>query len=96
MNKLSDIGVELGNSKFTICVRDEGIVATEAAYLAYRGDKLDQSSVIAFGNAALQMYERSHAGITVVTPMSEGVVVDCRVAGMILNNMAQKAGLKKS
>ena len=93
MQKTSDIGIDLGNSKFSICVRGEGIVSCESSFLAYRGEYLSDATVIAFGDEAGEMFERSPQGITVVTPMREGIVVDCKVAGMILNRLAKKAGI---
>lgn len=93
MFKQSDIGIELGNSKFSLCVRGAGVVATEAAFLAYRGNSLEPSSLVAYGNEALEMHERSHPGIKVISPMREGVVIDCRASGMILAHMAKKAGI---
>lgn len=94
MLRAPDIGIELGNSKFAICVKGEGIVATEASYVAFRGAYLDESSIVAFGNEARVMAEHNHPGIQVVTPMSEGIVKDSRLAGLLLKKIAKKAGLK--
>lgn len=90
-----DIGVELGNSKFALCARGEGIVATEAAYLAFRGTYLTENSIVAYGKTAREMYERSHPGIQVVTPMREGIVVDCRVASLLIRHMMKQAGIRQ-
>lgn len=96
MRNYSDIGIDLGNSKFSICVKGEGVVASEPSFLAYKGDYLSDASIVAIGDEAYDMYERSHRGITVVTPMREGIVIDCRVASLILNRLAKKAGIKWS
>lgn len=94
MFRRPDVGLDLGNSKFSICVKGEGIVASEPSYLAFRGEHLTDSSLIAIGDEAKRMYERSHPGITVTTPMSEGVVIDCRAASIFLKRLAKKAGMR--
>lgn len=94
MFRTPDIGVDIGNSKFSICVKGEGVVASEPAYLAYQTDALSESSVVAWGEAAKRMYERSHPEISVMSPMSEGVVVDCYAASILLKRMAKSVGIK--
>lgn len=90
----TDIGIDVGNSKFSVCVRGEGIVASESSYLAYKGDILSESSVVAFGDEAKSMHEKSPPGISVVTPMHAGVVMDCRAAGILLKRLTKKAGIR--
>jgi rod shape-determining protein MreB len=92
----SDVGIDLGNSKFSICAKGQGIVASEAAFIAYRGEKPEPKNIVAFGNEALEMYERSPQSIKVMTPMRNGIVVDCGMSGMILRHLFHKAGIKRS
>lgn len=89
-----DIGLDIGNSKFSLCVKGEGVVVSEPSYIAYRGEQLTDSSVIAIGDDAKRMYERSHPGITITTPMSEGVVIDCQAASILLRRLSKKAGIR--
>ena len=90
----ADLGFDLGNSKFSICVRGGGIVASEASYVAFKGRSLHESSVVAIGDEAKSMHGKTHPGLQVLTPMQAGVIVDCRVASMLLKAMLKKAGLR--
>jgi rod shape-determining protein MreB len=96
MFKAADIGLDLGNSQFSICVKGQGIVASESAFIAYRGDELTEASLIAFGDAAKAMNEKNPLGIKVITPMRSGVVVNCKAASLILKHLAKKAGISRS
>ncbi|RYZ59375.1 MAG: hypothetical protein EOP07_04145 [Proteobacteria bacterium] len=91
----TDIGIDLGTSKFSICLRGEGEVASEAAYVAYRGDRLTEHSLVAFGDEAKDMVGKVRSGtIHVVSPMRDGIIVDCSMASFILQKMAQKSGIR--
>lgn len=91
--KTFDIGIDLGTSKFSICVKGEGVIATESAHIAYRGDTLTSSSVVAVGDAALALWGRCPMGVTVVSPMKDGVIVDAGTASILLNRLMQKHNL---
>lgn len=94
MLRTPDIGIDLGNSKFSLCLAGEGIVASEASFLAFQGASLEESRMVAFGDEARAMVEHSHPGIRVVTPMREGIVVDCRLASLLLKKVLNKAGIR--
>jgi len=92
--KAADLGFDLGNSKFSICVRGGGIIASEASYVAFKGRSLHESTVIAIGDEAKSMHGKTHPGLQVLTPMQTGVIVDCRVASILLKAMLKKVGLR--
>lgn len=96
MFKAADIGLDLGNSKFSLCVKGQGMVASESSFIAFRGEELSPASVVAIGDAAKAMHEKSPAGITVLTPMRSGVVINCKAASMIVKHLAKKAGITRS
>jgi rod shape-determining protein MreB len=94
ISKQPDIGIDLGNSKFSVCVRGEGVVFSEPCLIAFKGSLDSESSIVAVGHAAREMFERSPSGITVVSPMHDGIVADGRIASLILVHLAKKAGLR--
>lgn len=94
MIKSTDIGIDIGNSKISVCARGEGIVASEASYLAWRGNILSERTLVAFGNEAAGMYEKSGGDLRVASPMRDGVVIDCHAAGLLLQLITRKAGIR--
>lgn len=94
MFKAPDIGIDIGNSKISLCVKGEGIVSSEASYLAWRGRRPTEKSLVAFGNEAKAMFEKSSGDIQVASPMKDGVVIDCQAAGLLLRLMTRQAGIK--
>jgi rod shape-determining protein MreB len=94
MFKSTDIGIDIGNSKISVCARGEGIVASEASFLAWRGQVLSERTLVAFGNEAAGMYEKSGGDLQVCSPMRDGVVIDCHAAGLVRQMITRKASIR--
>lgn len=94
MRSCHDLGIDLGNSKFSICGRSEGLIISEASFLAYHGPQLSEASLVAMGDEAWKLSERAPPGVHVISPMQEGIVVDCGAASLLLKCLLKKAGLR--
>lgn len=91
----SDLALDLGTSKFSICVRGEGLVVSEAPYIAFRGQTPNRASIVAIGDDAKALLGKVPRGtIQVLSPMQDGVIVDSHQAGIILQHLADKAGIR--
>ncbi len=90
----SDIGIDLGTSKFSICSRSEGILISEPAYIAFRGPP-DRPQIVAVGSVAAAMMGKAPEGIQVLSPMHEGVIERPFLASLLLRELAKRAGVRK-
>lgn len=86
----SDIAVDLGTSKIAVYVRGEGVVLEEPACLAFRGTPDRLGAVIAVGHEAARMFGKTPQGAFVVQPIQDGVISDCRMAGLLLKALMDK------
>ncbi len=90
-----DIGIDLGTSKFSVCVKGEGVIATESAYIAYQGEQLRANTIVAVGNAAEALVGRCPKGVQVMSPMKDGVIIDATVASLLLKQLMKQTGLAR-
>jgi len=81
------IAVDLGTSATRIYLKDKGILLDEPSLVAVN-NRTDQ--IIALGENALKMEEKSPLHIIVTRPIQHGVVVDFEVAEKMLRNMLDK------
>lgn len=91
----ADLGFDLGNSKYSIWIKDQGIVANESPYLAFSGSEISENKIVAIGSEAKKMQGKTPPGISVVCPMHEGVIKDKKIASLILKHMARKLGINR-
>ena len=68
-----DIGIDLGTASVLVYVKDKGIVLREPSVVAV-DERLH--TIIAVGQAALDMMGRTPSGTTVIRPLRNGVISD--------------------
>ena len=91
------IGIDLGTSNSLVYVPHKDIVLNEPSIVAI---SLDDNSILAVGNAALDMVGRTPESIVAQRPLKEGVIADYRVTEAMLryfiNRASKKINLQKT
>lgn len=82
-----NIGIDLGTSCITAFVAGKGIVFSEETAICY--DTLN-NEIVAVGNAAGEMLEKTPDGLLVKKPMNGGVISDFSVIAEILSHFLSK------
>jgi rod shape-determining protein MreB len=82
-----DIGVDLGTQNTIICFKESGIALKDASCLAV-DDK--NQEVIAVGKEAKDMMGRTPEGMTVISPLKNGVISDMDAAAAMLRHYFKK------
>lgn len=90
----SDIGIDLGSSKFSLCSRSEGVLISEPAYIAVRGSA-DRPEIVAVGSEAAAMLGKGPPGIRICSPMGEGVIERPYLASLLLRELGKKVGVRR-
>lgn len=86
-----DLAVDLGTAN-TLIARDGEIVLNEPSVIAIRRDT---NKVIAVGNAAMQMHEKTHDNIKTVRPLKDGVIADFHAAEHMILGMIKMIARKR-
>jgi len=86
-NLTTDVAVDLGTANTLIYIKGEGIVLNESSIVAIdrRTDK-----VLAIGNNALTMHEKTHSNIKTVRPLKDGVIADFEMAEQLIRGLIRK------
>ena len=82
-----DIGIDLGTANVMISVGNKGIVLNEPSVVAFN-KKLND--VIAVGDEAYKMIGRTPEHITVVRPLSDGVISDHKMTERMIEAFIEK------
>ncbi len=82
-----NIGIDLGTDTVTIFVEGKGIVLCESTAICY--DAYDDS-VVAVGNAAGEMFDKTPDSLILKRPITDGVVSDFTVTARILSHFLDK------
>ena len=82
-----DIGIDLGTANVLISVGNKGVVLNEPSVVAFN-KKLGE--VIAIGNEAYKMIGRTPEYITVVRPLSDGVISDHKMTERMIMAFIEK------
>lgn len=85
---VSDIGIDLGTSSITVCVRGRGVVLKEPSVIAY--DR-DAERVRAIGEEARLMLVRAPGSITEVHPLDNGIISDFALTEQMLRYFISKS-----
>lgn len=89
----ADIAVDLGTSKIAVFIRGEGLVLEEPACIGFSGTPDKPRGIVAIGHEAARMRGRTPQGLFVVNPIQDGVISDCRIAGILLRALLAKHGV---
>lgn len=81
------IGIDLGTANSLVYVPHKDIVLNEPSIVAMSSD---DNSILAVGNAALEMVGRTPESITAQRPLKEGVIADYRVTEAMLRYFIDK------
>ena len=84
---IMDIGIDLGTANVIISVGNKGIVLNEPSVVAF-SKKIDD--VIAVGDEAYKMIGRTPDYITVVRPLSDGVISDHKMTERMITAFIEK------
>lgn len=79
----SDIAIDLGTANTLIISKDK-IVVDEPSIIAI--DK-NNNKVLAIGNEAMQMHEKTHENIKTIRPLKDGVIADFHAAEHMIRGM---------
>ena len=83
------IGIDLGTSNTYLYTKAKGVCVREASVIAY---ERKSGRVIATGNEAKKMLDKTPDEISVLCPLSEGIVSDFDFAVMMLRDFVKKTG----
>ncbi|MFA5286970.1 MAG: rod shape-determining protein, partial [Candidatus Omnitrophota bacterium] len=83
----NDIGIDLGTATTLVYVKGEGVVLCEPSVVAVeRGT----SHVLAVGEEAKRMLDRTPGNIVAIRPMRDGVITDFEVTEAMLRHFIRK------
>ena len=86
-----ELAIDLGTAN-TLIIQDGTIVVDEPSIVAINRKS---NQVIAVGNKAMQMHEKTHENIKTVRPLKDGVIADFYAAERMIQGMIQMIGRKK-
>ncbi|BET59117.1 rod shape-determining protein [Geobacter sp. 60473] len=81
-----DFAVDLGTTTTRVYRRGAGIVLSQPSMVAFRRDEGGPARLLDAGSGARRMFGRTPAGIDVVRPLREGVVVDPAAGAQMLRS----------
>lgn len=82
-----DIGIDLGTTNVRVYVRGRGLVISESSVVAIN---LRNDQIIAIGNNALKMMGKAPSHISIIEPLSHGVISDFEVTEKMLKSIFEK------
>lgn len=86
-NFATDVAIDLGTANTLIYIKGRGIVLNEPSIVAvHRSTR----KVIAVGQEAQQMHERTHREIETILPLKDGVIADFEVAEQLIRQLIRK------
>ena len=80
-----DIGIDLGTAN-TLIIHEGKIVVNQPSIIAY---DVATKGMIAIGDAAMLMHEKTHANLKTIRPLKDGVIADFSAAEMMIKNMVK-------
>ena len=80
------LGIDFGTDTIKICDKKNRITVCEKNMIAIR----DKNHVIAIGDAAYDMYEKTPVNVTASCPMVHGVIADASNAEIVLSYLLKK------
>jgi rod shape-determining protein MreB len=84
-NRSRDIGIDLGTAN-TLIIHNGKIVVDQPSIIAF---EVSSMKVIAIGNEAREMHEKTHANIKTIRPLKDGVIADFSAAELMIKHMVK-------
>src|SRR3989339_638231 len=72
----NDLAIDLGTANTLVYVKGKGVVIDEPSVVAYETVDQGEIKVYAVGIKAKEMLGKTHAGITTIRPLKDGVIAD--------------------
>ncbi|HEX5625464.1 MAG TPA: rod shape-determining protein [Saprospiraceae bacterium] len=88
---VQELAVDLGTAN-TLIIQDDKVVVDEPSIVAV--DK-KTGEVIAVGNKAMQMHEKTHKNIETIRPLKDGVIADFQAAEAMIQGLINMIGSKR-
>ncbi len=88
---IQELAVDLGTAN-TLIIQDDKVIVDEPSIVAI--DK-KTGEVIAVGNKAMQMHEKTHKNIETIKPLKDGVIADFQAAEAMIQGMISMIGNKR-
>lgn len=88
---MQELAVDLGTAN-TLIIQDDKVVVDEPSIVAI--DK-KTGEVLAVGNKAMQMHEKTHKNIDTIRPLKDGVIADFQAAESMIQGMINMIGNKR-
>ena len=83
----TDVAMDLGTANTLIYITEKGIVLNEPSIVAVNGD---DNSIEAVGIEAKKMYGRTHARVSTIRPMKDGVIADFNITNRMIQYFIKK------
>jgi rod shape-determining protein MreB len=87
----SDLAIDLGTANTLVLVKGKGVIIDEPSVVAVIKDKNGHSSILAVGREAKEMLGKTHAAISAIRPMRDGVIADFDMTEKMIRNFIEKA-----
>ncbi|MDE3213070.1 MAG: rod shape-determining protein [Bacteroidota bacterium] len=87
-----EIAIDLGTAN-TLIIHDGEIVVNEPSIIAL--ERTNPKNVLAVGQKALMMHEKTHENIRTIRPLKDGVIADFNAAELMIREMIKKINPKK-
>lgn len=88
---MQELAVDLGTAN-TLIIQDDKVVVDEPSIVAI--DK-KTGEILAVGNKAMQMHEKTHKNIDTIRPLKDGVIADFQAAESMIQGMINMIGNKR-
>ncbi|CAG0906940.1 unnamed protein product, partial [Cyprideis torosa] len=89
--KVAELAVDLGTAN-TLIIQDDQVVIDEPSIVAINRRT---NEVIAVGNKAMQMHEKTHENIKTIRPLKDGVIADFQAAESLIQGLISLIGEKR-
>lgn len=88
---IQELAIDLGTAN-TLIIQDGKVVVDEPSIVA-----IDKKSgeIIAVGNKAMQMHEKTHKNIETIRPLKDGVIADFQAAEAMIQGLINMIGNKR-
>ena len=80
------LGIDFGTDTIKICDKKNRFTVCEKNMIAIR----DEKRVIAIGDAAYEMFEKTPMNVRAACPMARGVIAEARNAEIVLSHLLKK------
>jgi rod shape-determining protein MreB len=86
-----ELAVDLGTAN-TLIIQNDNVVVDEPSIVAVNRNT---GEVIAVGNRAMQMHEKTHDNIKTIRPLKDGVIADFQAAEALIQGLINMIGEKR-